>query len=172
MNNRRAADGRGCTSRRQAPAATPADGSEDRHRTDRVLPHVLVPDRRGAFGRSDVTGTGGAVTCSEQSDQQDGGEDSRDHARSIGPMADETPIAWLALEEGTPIVTSDDEQAGKVTEIVADRAQDIFSGITFRRGLLDKPLFVPADRIDRLTKGAVYLGIPEAELDGLMPYEG
>jgi hypothetical protein len=87
-------------------------------------------------------------------------------------MADDTPIAWLALEEGTPIFTSDGEQIGKVAEVVADSVQDIFSGVTFRRGVLDKPLFVPAEQIDRLTMGAVHLTIPELEIDDLEPYEG
>jgi uncharacterized protein YrrD len=87
-------------------------------------------------------------------------------------MADETPIAWLALEEGTPIFTSDGEQVGKVVDIVADPAQDIFSGVSFRRALLDKALFVPADRIDSLTSEAVRLTIPEAAIDDLEPYGG
>ena len=87
-------------------------------------------------------------------------------------MADATPIAWLALEEGTPIHSSTGEAVGKVVEIVADREKDIFSGITFRRGLLDKPVFVPAEQIDSLTTAAVHLTISAADTDDLEPYEG
>ena len=85
-------------------------------------------------------------------------------------MTDETPIAWLALEEGTPIVASDGEQVGKVDAVIADRQKDIFSGITFRPGLLGTPLFVPAEKIDRLSEEAVHLGIAAADTEELEPY--
>ena len=86
-------------------------------------------------------------------------------------MSNEGPIAWLALEEGTPIVASDGEQVGKVLEVIADRQKDIFSGITFRPGVLDTPVFLPADKIDRLTEGSVELAISSAEIDGLETYD-
>ena len=85
-------------------------------------------------------------------------------------MTEENPIAWLALEEGTPIVASDGEEVGKVDVVVADRQKDIFSGITFRPGLLGTPLFVPADKIDRLAEEAVHLGISAADVESLEPY--
>ena len=85
-------------------------------------------------------------------------------------MTEETPIAWLALDEGTPIVGSDGEQVGKVDAVIADRQKDIFSGITFRPGLLGTSLFVPADKVDRLTDDAVHLTISAADAAGLEPY--
>jgi hypothetical protein len=86
-------------------------------------------------------------------------------------MTDADPIAWLALDEGTPIVASDGEQVGKVHEVIADRQKDIFSGITFRPGLLDTPVFVPADKIGRLTEGSVELAITAGEVEGLETYD-
>ena len=85
-------------------------------------------------------------------------------------MTEETPIAWLALEEGTPILASDGAEIGRVTTVVADEQKDIFSGVTFRPGLLDGQKFVPADSIDRLTASAVHLRISEAEADALDDY--
>ena len=85
-------------------------------------------------------------------------------------MTEDTPIAWLALEEGTPIVAADGEQVGKVDAVIADRQKDIFSGITFRPGLLGTPVFVPADKIDRLTDGAVHLSITATDAASLEPY--
>ena len=85
-------------------------------------------------------------------------------------MTEGAPIAWLALEEGTPIVASDGEQVGKVDAVIADRQKDIFSGITFRPGLLGTPVFIPADQVDRLTDGAVHLSISSAETEGLEAY--
>ena len=85
-------------------------------------------------------------------------------------MSNDAPIAWLALDEGTPIVASDGEEVGKVATVVADEQKDIFSGVTFRPGLLDGERFVPADAIDRLTESAVHLKITAAQAGELEPY--
>ena len=85
-------------------------------------------------------------------------------------MTEEKPIAWLALEEGTPILASDGAEIGKVASVVADEQKDIFSGLTFRPGLLDGQKFIPADSIDRLTDSAVHLKISEADAEALEPY--
>lgn len=82
----------------------------------------------------------------------------------------DAPIAWLALEEGTPILASDGEEIGRVTTVVADEQKDIFSGVTFRPGLLDGQRFVPADSIDRLTEAAVHLNITADQAAELEPY--
>jgi len=58
-------------------------------------------------------------------------------------MADDgRPIAWMALENGTPVVAADGEEVGKVADVVADESKDIFSGVVFRQGLLDAKKFV------------------------------
>ena len=86
-------------------------------------------------------------------------------------MADARPIAWLALAAGTPIVTSDGDQVGKVAEVVADREKDIFSGITFKPGLLDSAVFVPAEKVEELTEEQVTLSLSASEVEALEPYE-
>lgn len=85
-------------------------------------------------------------------------------------MSSDTPIAWLALDEGTPILASDGEEVGRVTTVVADEQKDIFSGVTFKPGLLDGERFVPAAAIDRLTESAVHLSITAAQAAELEPY--
>lgn len=85
-------------------------------------------------------------------------------------MSFDAPIAWLALDEGTPILASDGEEVGRVATIVADEQKDIFSGVTFKPGLLDGQRFVPADAIDRLTQAAVHLNITAAQAADLEPY--
>jgi uncharacterized protein YrrD len=90
---------------------------------------------------------------------------------SIAVMTDERPIAWPALEAGTPIVSSDGEQVGKVSEVIADREKDIFSGVTFKPGWLDSAVFVPADRIGDLTATEVKLTMSAAEAERLEPYD-
>ncbi|MDQ4124589.1 MAG: DUF2171 domain-containing protein [Actinomycetota bacterium] len=85
-------------------------------------------------------------------------------------MSSDAPIAWLALDEGTPILASDGEEVGRVVTVVADEQKDIFSGVTFRPGLLDGQRFVPADAIDRLTESAVHLNITAAQAADLDAY--
>ena len=86
-------------------------------------------------------------------------------------MTEDRSIAWLALENGTPIVSVDGEQVGKVAEVVADREKDIFSGITFKPGLLDSAVFVPADQIGDLTATEVRLTISAADAGKLEPHD-
>src|SRR6266576_1400216 len=39
------------------------------------------------------------------------------------------PISYLALAEGTPVLSSDGEPIGKVAHVLADADDDIFDGI-------------------------------------------
>ena len=83
------------------------------------------------------------------------------------------PIAWMALDTGTPIVTSDGTELGRVHEVVADRQKDIFSGLTFRDGVLSGERFVPANAIDTITTDEVRLTVSSAEAEQkIEPYEG
>lgn len=85
-------------------------------------------------------------------------------------MTEDRQIAWLALEEGTAIIASDGAEVGRVATVVADEQKDIFSGVTFRPGLLDGQKFVPADAIERMTADAVHLKITGSEAEALEPY--
>lgn len=85
---------------------------------------------------------------------------------------DEAPIAWAALESGTPVYARDGDELGKVHDVIADREKDIFSGVTLRSGLFDHPVFVPATTIEELTHTSVTLNISSSEADQLKPYEG
>ncbi len=82
----------------------------------------------------------------------------------------EHAIAWGALEPGTDVISSDGEKLGKVTEVVGDRTVDIFSGIAFKDGLLDKERFAPADLIDRITTSSVSLTAAGSDAEKLEPY--
>lgn len=82
------------------------------------------------------------------------------------------PIAWTALEPGAAVLASNGEEVGRVAEVVADEQKDIFSGVAFRPGRLDRQLFAAADDIDEITAGAVLLRIPSNESGRLEPYEG
>ena len=83
------------------------------------------------------------------------------------------PIAWMALESGTPILTSDGTELGRVQDVIADRQKDIFSGVTFRDGILSGDRFVPATTIDTITTEEVRLSVSSEEAEQkIEPYEG
>jgi hypothetical protein len=82
---------------------------------------------------------------------------------------EERPIAWLALEKGTPVLDASGNEIGKVSEVVADEQKDIFSGIHWRHGLLGDQHYVPADLIDELTSDAVRLRVSAEEAQGESP---
>lgn len=87
-------------------------------------------------------------------------------------VSKETPIAWMALRKGHPVIGSDGEQVGKVSEVVADPQKDIFSGIAFRHGLLDHERFAPADLVETITSESVHLRVSAEQAEALEPYEG
>ncbi|MEA2434472.1 MAG: hypothetical protein QOG54_1929 [Actinomycetota bacterium] len=78
----------------------------------------------------------------------------------------------MALEKGTSVLSSDGADVGKVSEVVADRQKDIFSGIAISSGLFSGDRFVPADQIDSITTEAVVLTTSEEQAESLEPYEG
>jgi uncharacterized protein YrrD len=88
-------------------------------------------------------------------------------------MADsEEPIAWTALGHGAPVISSEGEEVGRVSDVVADEQRDIFSGIAFRARLLDHQRFVPAADIDAITTAGVRLTLTSQEAEKLEGYEG
>ncbi len=87
------------------------------------------------------------------------------------PAGQEQTIAWLTLAGGTPITSSDGDDIGKVHRVIADEEKDIFSGVTFKSGLIEQERFVPAAMIERLTTERVLLNRDAAAAqDTIEPY--
>ena len=78
----------------------------------------------------------------------------------------------MALENGTPVITGDGQEVGKVADVIADESKDIFSGVVFRTGLLEAKKFVPASDVDEITSTSVRLSISSKESESLETYEG
>lgn len=77
----------------------------------------------------------------------------------------------MVLEKGTPVLGADGAEIGDITEIVADRQKDIFSGIVVKSGLFSDKRLIPADMIDEMTAEAVRVRISAADADkGLETY--
>jgi uncharacterized protein YrrD len=75
------------------------------------------------------------------------------------------PTSWMTHKKGTPVVAADGNEVGKVSEVVGDEQQGIFSGITVSPGLLAENRFVPASLVDDLTEDRVSLAVASEELE-------
>jgi uncharacterized protein YrrD len=69
------------------------------------------------------------------------------------------------------VIGSDGEEIGNVAEVVADRQQGIFSGLTISSGLFSNDRFLPADLVEEITAEAVRVSLTASEADNkLEPY--
>jgi hypothetical protein len=85
---------------------------------------------------------------------------------------DERPIAWRALERGARVYSSDGQQLGRLSRVVADDLKDIFSGIAFQRGMLGDEVFAPAPAVERITTEGIHLSLSAAEAESqLKPFD-
>jgi uncharacterized protein DUF2171 len=81
------------------------------------------------------------------------------------------PVSWFLIEKHWKVVGSDDEEIGKVEEVVGDSSLDIFSGLTVGAGLLHRPRYVPAELVAEIVDGCVKLAIGKDEFERLEEYE-
>lgn len=82
------------------------------------------------------------------------------------------PVAWLVVERGWEVVSSDGDKVGTVDEVLGDPNADIFDGLAVALGLLRKPKYVPAERVGEIVEGRVTLELTKAEFDALDEYDG
>jgi hypothetical protein len=62
--------------------------------------------------------------------------------------ADPVPIAYTALQPGTPVQTSDGREFGTVAAVLVDAPVDVFDGINVQTA--EGTRFVDADQIGRI----------------------
>lgn len=84
-------------------------------------------------------------------------------------MAD--PVAWLVVEAGWEVVSSDGEKVGAVDEVLGDQNADIFDGLAVAPGVLKKAKYVPSERVGEIVEGRVTLQLTPVEFDALDEYE-
>jgi hypothetical protein len=82
------------------------------------------------------------------------------------------PVAWLLVERGWEVVSSDGQKVGTVDEVLGDENADIFDGLAVAPGLLKKPKYVPAERVGEIVDGRLTLELTQAEFDALTEYDG
>jgi uncharacterized protein YrrD len=85
-------------------------------------------------------------------------------------MAD--PVAWNVVERGWAVAARDGSEVGKVDQVLGDPEADIFDGLAVGAGtVLDRPLYVPSEKVGAIEEGTVHLTIDAEEYGRLGPYE-
>ena len=68
-------------------------------------------------------------------------------------MAD--PVSWKVVERGWKVCDESGDELGRVNEITGDAEADIFDGVEVSHGLLEKPEYVPSERVVAIRQGEV-----------------
>lgn len=85
-------------------------------------------------------------------------------------MAD--PVSWKVAERGWSVVANDGNEVGKLDQVLGDTEADIFDGLAVGAGtVLDRPVYVPSEKVGAIEEGTVHLGIDSEEYEQLSPYE-
>jgi hypothetical protein len=86
-------------------------------------------------------------------------------------MPDEQATSWRSIVYGTPVISSDDERAGDVREVLGSDAEDIFHGLRVRLATQRRDVMLAADDITSLSTGGVGTSLTRPEIEALAPYD-
>ena len=86
----------------------------------------------------------------------------------MAPTDDGHAVHYTALERGTPVISSDGEEVGKVAEVLDNYREHIFDGLVVELGSGERK-FVDAPEVARTAERAVTLTITAAEVAELGP---
>lgn len=75
------------------------------------------------------------------------------------------PIAYSALQPGTPVMSSDGQQIGTVEHVLVVEEVDVFDGIVIKDA--DGIRFLDADRVGTIYSSQVQTNVPAAEVGDL-----
>ena len=86
----------------------------------------------------------------------------------MAPADDGHAVHYTALERGTPVLSSDGEEVGKVLEVLDNLPEHIFDGLVIET-VAGERRFVDAPEVARTAERAVTLTITAAEVAELGP---
>jgi hypothetical protein len=81
------------------------------------------------------------------------------------------PVSWFMIEPGWKVVDAAGNEIGKVEAVTGDSAEDIFNGLAVSTGFLDRPRYVPSERVQEITEGEVRLSMAADELGQMEEHE-
>jgi uncharacterized protein YrrD len=78
------------------------------------------------------------------------------------------PTAYLVLNHGTPVYSSDGEEIGKVTHVLSDEAEDVFDGVVIGEHIFGEGhRFADADDVQAIFERGVVLKLDRAACEHL-----
>jgi len=86
----------------------------------------------------------------------------------VTPRDDGMAVHYTALQRGTPVFSSDDEEVGKVDQVLDNYREHIFDGLVIVTPSGERR-FVDAPEVERTAERAVTLNITAAECAELGP---
>lgn len=82
---------------------------------------------------------------------------------------EETPLAWTAILESTPVVDGTGETVGTVIDVLG--AEDIFHGVVAKVGPTGREVVIPAESISTITNARVVTALLPEEIASLPVYQ-
>lgn len=86
----------------------------------------------------------------------------------MAPIDDGHAVHYTALQRGTPVISSDGEEVGRVVEVLDNYREHIFDGLVIETAAGERK-FVDAPEVARTAERAVTLTIAAAEIAQLGP---
>ncbi len=86
-------------------------------------------------------------------------------------MSETQPISWRAIVYGTPVISSDNEPAGEVHEVLGSDAEDIFHGLRMTLAGRPRDVMVSADGVASISADEVRTDLTRSQLEALPTYE-
>lgn len=78
------------------------------------------------------------------------------------------PVSYLVLSPGTPVYSSDDQEIGKVSHVLAAEDEDVFDGVIIAEHIFgEEHRFADADDIEAIYEFGVILKLDRAACEGL-----
>jgi hypothetical protein len=76
-------------------------------------------------------------------------------------------LSWLVIGQGWKVVSSDGREVGYIEDVVGDRDEDIFNGLSISLDLFDEPRYVPSEKVGRIFDDSVEILFTAAEVERL-----
>jgi hypothetical protein len=86
----------------------------------------------------------------------------------VAPVDDGHAVHYTAVERGTPVISSEGEEVGKVVQVLDNYREHIFDGLVIET-MSGERKFVDAPEVARTAERAVTLTITAAEVAELGP---
>ncbi len=74
------------------------------------------------------------------------------------------PVSWMLIEQGWAVVDSEDDDVGRIDEVLGDESADIFNGLQILTGAIGKETYVPAEQVGEIVEGRVQLLLSKDEI--------